>query len=719
MKKLSIILALTMVLGLMTSGALAAPYFDVSTSADCPATGTTVSIDVEIKDMPGTDFWGYTMCVLYDSTKVSFSSASVLPSAGGCTLAPPSVFDDGAGCLMLGGGKSAGTTCSYAGDMLLATVVFTNDSATTADDTEICFAIDCASSDPGGCSWDLGAGTGAFIDDDQGRESSMPRVCGDICKPLPCMLSITPGDQSPVAPDAVIDFDADISAGGACPGANHVFSDTTAGGCQGGSIDSVTGVFTAASSFPVSPEVCTVCVTDTVNQDACTDGGPCCSDVTLVTPAGCATKILLGRECELTPPATQYNRPGRRELSITCCEEETVCICSSCPDPETCFVWDVEIVAGSDPDFLLTDLVDSTGTGETFTIKVKDPCNDFCPDEPVTLTVNVEAYECTGTPTGIPSDSITVNIGAVVLGVGSTNAHPDSQTADVCITLNNTENHVRAIQTDICSCEKEKCESYGTEDSCTNVTCGTLYSDAGPCNADPDCAWATIGGVEQCANIANCAWTGSECIAQDNLVCTECIIDEDRTPEYVCSASEQADGCCRVVIYSTEPDDLIQQGEGCVAMVKFDVLGEKTSKDCMCLEPVDSKVSDQFNEFLCACTEQGEICFRICGDVYPQDCYQCESCGDGVVDIFDILEEIDIILGLQTPSLCQQMCFHGDVPIGMPPYCGPEGGEIPAICDPPAACDGEIDIFDALVIIDKALSKMNCCDYCMYGEIYQ
>jgi len=30
----------------------------------------------------------------------------------------------------------------------------------------------------------------------------------------------------------------------------------------------------------------------------------------------------------------------------------------------------------------------------------------------------------------------------------------------------------------------------------------------------------------------------------------------------------------------------------------------------------------------------------------------------------------------------------------------------------------DIDIFDVLVMIDKALGKMNCCEYCMFGDIF-
>jgi hypothetical protein len=310
-------------------------------------------------------------------------------------------------------------------------------------------------------------------------------------------------------------------------------------------------------------------------------------------------------------------------------------------------------------------------------------------------------------------DSVIVTIGRVALGLGSANAHPDTQTTDIDLLLWNPENHVRALQTDICGCEREACSEYDSEGACGDTICGQIGDDTA-CNADDACQWKTVGGVPQCVNLLSCAWVGGDigCVAQDNMVCTECIVDEDRTPEYICSASEQANGCCRVTLYSTEPDDLIQQGSGAIARIKYDILGELTSKDCICLWPFERKVSDQFNEYLCSCPKAGEICFRIYGDIYPQDCYECTSCGDGVVDLFDILEGIDITLGLQTATECQEL--HGDVPLGMPPYCGNPAGVNPPNCD----TDEMIDIFDDLVIIDKALGRMNCCDYCMYGEIY-
>ncbi len=71
------------------------------------------------------------------------------------------------------------------------------------------------------------------------------------------------------------------------------------------------------------------------------------------------------------------------------------------------------------------------------------------------------------------------------------------------------------------------------------------------------------------------------------------------------------------------------------------------------------------------------------------------DCGNGKVDIFDVLAAIDITLGIGEYSDCQ--FSKADVPTGMPPEC----------IDP----DGEIDIFDIIVVIDVVLERENCCNY--------
>ena len=68
----------------------------------------------------------------------------------------------------------------------------------------------------------------------------------------------------------------------------------------------------------------------------------------------------------------------------------------------------------------------------------------------------------------------------------------------------------------------------------------------------------------------------------------------------------------------------------------------------------------------------------------------------------DILEEIDLALGILIPSDCQ--AGRADVPVGTPPYC--------------STPDDVINVLDVLVIIDMALGKSNCCDYYFLGKMY-
>ena len=196
----------------------------------------------------------------------------------------------------------------------------------------------------------------------------------------------------------------------------------------------------------------------------------------------------------------------------------------------------------------------------------------------------------------------------------------------------------------------------------------------------------------------------------DMLTCRECFADPDRAIEFVCSANEQPDGRCKVVLYTSDPAEVITIGEGPVLSIMYDVNDEDPEAVCCGIVPEDVRAADAFNEELSVCVSSGEVCFFTCGDIAPRDCLGSPFCGDGQVDIFDILEMVDILLGNVDVTECQTV--HGDVPNGMPPYCGNPSGE--ANCQ----SDGVLTIFDLLVVIDKALGKANCCDYCYFDEIY-
>jgi hypothetical protein len=328
-------------------------------------------------------------------------------------------------------------------------------------------------------------------------------------------------------------------------------------------------------------------------------------------------------------------------------------IAATCND-----VIDFTVCSDCDP-FDPSCLMWSVDPAETFLsiAQIDDCCWRLTIDDSCEQLEKIAEYEITVTDTcNSTSDAIVIEIGKVIVDVGDTTIQPNTESAEVDINLINPEHHVKALVTQICECE---------------------------------------GG-------------------EDNLVCTSCLADPERALDFTCSASEQPNGCCRMVLYSTNPAALITQGRGTIARVIYQA-GDAEVGECSCLMPVNSLVSDQYNEELCTCHNPGEVCFKTCGDIYPQDCIggTCgadTSCGDGIVDLFDILEAVDIILNLQTATICQ--IGNGDVPNGLPPYCGNPPGT------PNCDGDGDIDIFDVLVMIDKALGRMNCCDYCSFGEIY-
>lgn len=185
-----------------------------------------------------------------------------------------------------------------------------------------------------------------------------------------------------------------------------------------------------------------------------------------------------------------------------------------------------------------------------------------------------------------------------------------------------------------------------------------------------------------------------------DLICTSCTPDADRAMDFTCTANENASDNCEILLVSLVGE--ISQGNGAIATIDYDVV-DAPSNACILVGPTDSKVADRFGDPLCACEVEGEICFLVCADIYPRECLpDIPECGDGVVNIFDVLEEIDIALGIILASPCQAP--RADVPTGTPPYC--------------SNADGDIDIFDVLVFIDMALGKANCCDYMNTGAIY-
>jgi hypothetical protein len=202
----------------------------------------------------------------------------------------------------------------------------------------------------------------------------------------------------------------------------------------------------------------------------------------------------------------------------------------------------------------------------------------------------------------------------------------------------------------------------------------------------------------------------------NSLICDDCDPDPNRAPDFECFAEEQGDGSCKIIMVDVENDALIAKAGvfetvfsvqyrakcGDLAASHFGGWPPVTTTIPPCDPPEgcievgisleDTIVADVLEiglEPICL-EPPAQICFSSCGDVYPR-----ETCGDGEVNIFDILEEIDFVLDIMEPSACQ--AERANVPTSLPPDC--------------VAPDGIIDLFDILVIIDKALDRPNCCDY--------
>jgi hypothetical protein len=242
---------------------------------------------------------------------------------------------------------------------------------------------------------------------------------------------------------------------------------------------------------------------------------------------------------------------------------------------------------------------------------------------------------------------------------------------------------------------------------------------------------------------------------ENYLSCTNCT---SVPGSYYCSAQEQIDGSCKVVFYAISTASLLN---GPVLKINFSVSASAPGGACRSLDPTDVKVSDDTNLPIDVMAVQGEFCFLTCsnnadcndgnsctddtcvagqclhdckaiypsdpccsnpacvsdpscvsagdagpcGDVWPSESVPgANDCGDGAVDLFDVLEAMDIADGEIDPTPCQLL--NGNVPNGRPPDCGNHSGE------PNCEVNGGIDIFDVLVIIDKANGNENCCDFC-------
>ena len=102
------------------------------------------------------------------------------------------------------------------------------------------------------------------------------------------------------------------------------------------------------------------------------------------------------------------------------------------------------------------------------------------------------------------------------------------------------------------------------------------------------------------------------CDEGNYLATTKCAVT-GRTSEFDCLANKLRKGCDRIIIFSTE--SLIEQGEGPIAIINYDVSERAPPGECIDLNVKlkgkgATKVSDENNKPLTAGAEPGEFCFE-------------------------------------------------------------------------------------------------------------
>ena len=172
---------------------------------------------------------------------------------------------------------------------------------------------------------------------------------------------------------------------------------------------------------------------------------------------------------------------------------------------------------------------------------------------------------------------------AVTLTIGEGSGPPGSTDNTVAVSLNNPADNVGGMQVDVCD----------EDDYLTPVL------DEG-----------TFSGYKDCDTI-------------------------NRASMFRCSVNELDNGCCRVILFSTDPSNsIIEKGTGDIFTLYYEVSGEANKGECRDLNPEKEVVLDEGNHTLSVELESGEFCFPACtSDSDCEDGQYCngdDSCASGI-----------------------------------------------------------------------------------------
>ena len=102
------------------------------------------------------------------------------------------------------------------------------------------------------------------------------------------------------------------------------------------------------------------------------------------------------------------------------------------------------------------------------------------------------------------------------------------------------------------------------------------------------------------------------CDVGNYLTCMGCDTT-GRTPGFICSTNELANGCVRVLLFSTQGGS-IEEGSGPIFTLKYDISGGAPSAGCREINPEEVSVAGEDGDPLQApaILESGEFCFLDC-----------------------------------------------------------------------------------------------------------
>jgi hypothetical protein len=98
------------------------------------------------------------------------------------------------------------------------------------------------------------------------------------------------------------------------------------------------------------------------------------------------------------------------------------------------------------------------------------------------------------------------------------------------------------------------------------------------------------------------------CDVGDSLTCSASCEITERTSAFTCTAKEQESGCCKVLLIDFEGGS-IEEGEGSIFILSYDVSKNASSEECTDLKAELIKISDENSDPLEVTPESGEFCF--------------------------------------------------------------------------------------------------------------